>query len=53
VIERNARGTPYEIDQRWLLKRGKLAAVLGASMAIRRTLAHRLPAAGRRSKTTC
>ena len=38
VLERNARGTPYEVDQRWLLNRGKLAAVLGASMAIRRTL---------------
>ena len=38
VIEPNTRGTPYEIDQRWLLRRGKLAAVLGASMAIRRTL---------------
>ncbi|BCT92454.1 hypothetical protein LYSHEL_14780 [Lysobacter helvus] len=38
VIDPNARGTPYEIDQRWLLRRGKLAAVLGASMAIRRTL---------------
>ena len=38
VLERNVRGTPQEIDQRWLLHRGKLAAVLGASMAIRRTL---------------
>ena len=32
------RGTPFEVDQDWLLRRGKLAAVLGASMAIRRTL---------------
>jgi GT2 family glycosyltransferase len=38
VIEARTRGTPSEIDQRWLLGRGKLAAVLGASMAIRRTL---------------
>jgi glycosyltransferase involved in cell wall biosynthesis len=43
VLERNVRGTPYEIDQRWLLKRGKLAAVLGASMAIRRTLLTEFP----------
>jgi glycosyltransferase involved in cell wall biosynthesis len=43
VIERNARGTPHEIDQRWLLRRGKLAAVLGASMAIRRTLLTQFP----------
>ncbi|UHQ20646.1 glycosyltransferase [Lysobacter sp. KIS68-7] len=38
VIEAGVRGTPHEIDQRWLLHRGKLAAVLGASMAVRRTL---------------
>jgi len=38
LLEASVRGTPYEIDQRWLLRRGKLAAVLGASMAIRRTL---------------
>ncbi|MCC8364249.1 glycosyltransferase [Lysobacter sp. A6] len=38
VLVPRTRGTPYEIDQQWLLKRGKLAAVLGASMAIRRTL---------------
>ncbi|MGO4552263.1 glycosyltransferase [Lysobacter sp. 2RAF19] len=37
-IEVAVRGTPFEVDQRWLLRRGKLAAVLGASMAIRRTL---------------
>jgi glycosyltransferase involved in cell wall biosynthesis len=38
LIEANTRGTPYEIDQDWLLRRGKLAAVLGASMGVRRTL---------------
>lgn len=37
-IELAVRGTPFEVDQDWLLRRGKLAAVLGASMAIRRTL---------------
>ena len=43
ILERNARGTPPKIDQRWLLHRGKLAAVLGASMAIRRTLLTEFP----------
>ena len=38
VIEARTRGTPFEIDQYWLLRRGKLAAVLGASMAVRRSL---------------
>lgn len=38
LLEARTRGTPPMIDQRWLLRRGKLAAVLGASMAIRRTL---------------
>lgn len=38
LLEANTRGTPHEIDQRWLLRRGKLAAVLGASMAVRRSL---------------
>lgn len=38
LLEARTRGTPATIDQRWLLHRGKLAAVLGASMAIRRTL---------------
>lgn len=42
-LERNARGTPPQVDQRWLLHRGKLAAVLGASMAIRRTLLTEFP----------
>lgn len=43
LIEARTRGTPRTIDQRWLLRRGKLAAVLGASMAIRRTLLTRFP----------
>ena len=38
LLQARTRGTPESIDQRWLLRRGKLAAVLGASMAIRRTL---------------
>lgn len=38
LIESGVRGVPAQIDQRWLLHRGKLAAVLGASMAVRRTL---------------
>lgn len=38
VLARGVRGVPERIDQRWLLRRGKLAAVLGASMAIRRSL---------------
>ena len=38
LIKPRTRGTPSTIDQRWLLHRGKLASVLGASMAVRRTL---------------
>jgi glycosyltransferase involved in cell wall biosynthesis len=38
-----ARGLPREIDQRWLLRRGKLVTVLGASMAVRRDLLTGLP----------
>jgi hypothetical protein len=37
------RGVPERIDQRWLLRHGKLAAVLGASMAVRRTLLTAFP----------
>lgn len=37
------RGLPRVIDQRWLLHRGKLTTVLGASMALRRTLLTELP----------
>lgn len=43
LLEARTRGTPPSIDQRWLLHRGKLAAVLGASMAIRRTLLTEFP----------
>lgn len=43
VIAARVRGTPEQIDQRWLLHRGKLAAVLGASMMVRRTLLTDLP----------
>lgn len=43
VLARGVRGVPARIDQRWLLRRGKLAAVLGASMAIRRTLLTQYP----------
>lgn len=43
VIAECVRGTPAWIDQRWLLRRGKLAAVLGASMMVRRTLLTELP----------
>lgn len=48
LVEARTRGTPGTIDQRWLLRRGKLACVLGASMAIRRGLLTGFPAlAGR------
>ncbi|GGZ63793.1 hypothetical protein GCM10008101_16660 [Lysobacter xinjiangensis] len=43
LLQARTRGTPESIDQRWLLRRGKLAAVLGASMAIRRTLLTEFP----------
>lgn len=43
MLEARTRGTPGTIDQRWLLRRGKLASVLGASMAIRRTLITAFP----------
>ncbi|GAB1596828.1 glycosyltransferase [Lysobacter claricitrinus] len=43
LLKAGTRGTPEMIDQRWLLRRGKLAAVLGASMAIRRTLLTEFP----------
>lgn len=38
LLAAGVRGVPAQINQRWLLRRGKLAAVLGASMAVRRTL---------------
>lgn len=37
------RALPESVDQRWLLRRGKLATVLGASMAFRRGLVADLP----------
>lgn len=43
VLARGVRGVPERIDQRLLLRRGKLAAVLGASMAIRRSLLTEFP----------
>lgn len=43
LLKARVRGTPETVDQRWLLRRGKLASVLGASMAIRRTLLTDLP----------
>lgn len=43
VLKAGVRGLPFRIDQRWLLHRGKLATVLGASMALRRTLLTDLP----------
>ena len=38
-----ARGQPLLLDQRWFLQRGKLLMVLGASMAVRRSLIADLP----------
>lgn len=43
VIASRVRGTPPQIDQCWLLRRGKLAAVLGATMMVRRTLLTDMP----------
>jgi len=43
VIARQVRGLPLALDQRWFLRRGKLKSVLGASMAVRRTLIADLP----------
>ena len=43
VIAARTRGLPACIDQDWLLRRGKMATVLGASMAIRRSLFTRFP----------
>ena len=39
----HVRGLPARIDQRWFLHRGRLATVLGASMAIRRELLTAMP----------
>lgn len=43
LLAQAVRGLPRAIDQRWLLHRGKLTTVLGASMALRRTLLTDLP----------
>ena len=43
VIARQVRGLPLLLDQRWFLRRGKLKSVLGASMAVRRSLIANLP----------
>jgi len=43
VIAQQVRGLPMLLDQRWFLRRGKLLSVLGASMAVRRSLIADLP----------
>ncbi len=43
LIEAGARGLPRVVDQRWLIRRGKLATILGATMALRRDLFLRFP----------
>ncbi|HVR81955.1 MAG TPA: glycosyltransferase [Luteimonas sp.] len=43
IIATQARGLPKRLDQRWFLRRGKLQTVLGASMAVRRSLIAELP----------
>ena len=43
LLAAGVRGLPARIDQRWLLRRGKLASVLGASLAFRRELITGLP----------
>ena len=43
LIEAGVRGLPARVDQRWLINRGKLATILGASMAFRTTLLTDLP----------
>lgn len=43
LLASGVRGLPAQVDQRWLLRRGKLVTVLGASMAWRRTLLTGLP----------
>jgi glycosyltransferase involved in cell wall biosynthesis len=43
LLAAGVRGMPARVDQRWLLRRGKLATVLGASMAFRRELITGLP----------
>lgn len=43
LLAHAVRVVPETIDQRWLLQRGRLATVLGASMALRRTLLTGMP----------
>ncbi len=43
ILAARVRGLPARVDQRWFLRRGKLATVLGASMALRRELLTTLP----------
>lgn len=43
LIAPRVRGMPGRTDQRWFLRRGKLQTVLGASMALRRSLLTDLP----------
>ncbi len=43
LLAAGVRGLPARIDQAWLLRRGKLASVLGASLAFRRELITGLP----------
>jgi glycosyltransferase involved in cell wall biosynthesis len=43
LLAPRVRALPARVDQRWLLKRGRLATVLGASMAFRRGLVADLP----------
>ncbi len=38
LIEAATRGLPRRVDQDWLLAQGKMATILGASMALRREL---------------
>jgi glycosyltransferase involved in cell wall biosynthesis len=42
-IAERVRGLPETTDQRWFLRRGKMQTVLGASMAVRRSLIADLP----------
>ncbi|NUS38458.1 MAG: glycosyltransferase [Lysobacter sp.] len=43
LLAARARALPVEVDQRWFLRRGRLQTVLGASMAVRRSLLTALP----------
>lgn len=43
IIATRVRGQPLLLDQHWFLHRGKMASVLGASMAVRRALIAELP----------